>query len=218
MFLPILHLRAKYGRTKMMKRINEAKKELRDSEKLALRDKLDKIQIEKRAIANRKKAEEEIAAQNAANGKASATPLSSTIADKALGNKNNEVINAEDITEEEFDQAVDELYYQVKKFKRRFTIGVIAELLVSIAAVLTFIFTEDMRLPMVLIDRWTPLMILIMAVCIIIDLILARYRKKLLAEEDEELKEETKRLKEMRKQKEQQEKKALKELKKKNST
>ena len=94
----------------------------------------------------------------------------------------------------------------------------IAELLVSIAAVLTFIFTEDMRLPMVLIDRWTPLMILIMAVCIIIDLILARYRKKLLAEEDEELKEETKRLKEMRKQKEQQEKKALKELKKKNST
>ena len=149
---------------------------------------------------------------------ASAAPLSSTIADKALGNKNNEVINAEDITEEEFDQAVDELYYQVKKFKRRFTIGVIAELLVSIAAVLTFIFTEDMRLPMVLIDRWTPLMILIMAVCIIIDLILARYRKKLLAEEDEELKEETKRLKEMRKQKEQQEKKALKELKKKNST
>ena len=52
-------------------------------------------------------------------------------------------------------------------------------------AVIAFILTEDMRLPMILVDRWTPLMIVLMLLCWTVDVWLTRYRDKLEADEEE---------------------------------
>ena len=82
------------------------------------------------------------------------------------------------VTESEFDEAVEDLYYKVKKFLTRFRTGVTMEGIVSVVAVITFFLTEDIRLPMVLIDRWTPLMLLFLLGCWLTDVILARYRRK----------------------------------------
>ena len=111
LFLPLLHLKAKYRRAKLMKAVNE------DTEM---------------------------------NGAAGAG------------------------TPDEEDP-----YYEVKKFVRRFRIGAVLELVISIAAIVAFILTEDMRLPMILIDKWTPLMILFLLLCWVVDVRLARYRGKI---------------------------------------
>ena len=66
--------------------------------------------------------------------------------------------------------------YDPVRFRRRFRLGILLEAVVVIAALITFILTEDMRLPMILIDRWTPLMALFLLVCWVIDLRLVRYR------------------------------------------
>ena len=68
--------------------------------------------------------------------------------------------------------------YKIKPFVRRFRTGMVLEILVCVAAVIIFILTEDMRLPMVLIDRWTPLMIVLLLICWILDVRLIRYRSK----------------------------------------
>ena len=68
--------------------------------------------------------------------------------------------------------------YGEKKFTRRFRLGVALELADCVLALVAFLLTENMRLPMALIDRWTPLMILLMAICLIVDLRLARYREE----------------------------------------
>ena len=70
----------------------------------------------------------------------------------------------------------------------------IIEILALIGAVVTFILTEDMRLPMVLIDKWTPLMLVLLAIAWVIDFRLARYRSKVLAEEEQEIREEAARV------------------------
>ena len=77
------------------------------------------------------------------------------------------------VNEEEADT-----YDKLKQFRRRFRLGIVLELIVSVAALVAFILTEDMRLPMVLIDRWTPLMLLLLLICWIIDVLLVRYRRK----------------------------------------
>ena len=41
-------------------------------------------------------------------------------------------------------------------------------------------------MPMVLIDRWTPLMLIILIVCWIVDVRLMRYREKVQADGEEE--------------------------------
>ena len=91
-----------------------------------------------------------------------------------------------EITAQHFTDAVETLYYRVKKFLRRFRFGIVLELVDVVAAVIAFILTEDMRTPMILIDRWTPLMLLLLVICWIIDVRLVRYRSKVLAEEEEE--------------------------------
>ncbi|MCR5352685.1 MAG: class B sortase [Clostridiales bacterium] len=145
---PILHVKAKYGRGKMMNRINEQKKDLWEAKALREREEFVRDSIRKQALENRKKENEGV-------------PLVQV-----------------DVTEEEFDDAVEDLYYKVKKFLNRFRAGVSLELVVSVVALITFILTEDMRLPMILIDRWTPLMLLFLFGCWITDVILARYRRK----------------------------------------
>lgn len=82
-----------------------------------------------------------------------------------------------DVTESVFGEGVEEVYYEERKFRRRFIIGVVAEIVLVILAVILFILTEDMRLPMVLIDMWTPFMILFLIVTWLVDLMLVRYRE-----------------------------------------
>ena len=83
-----------------------------------------------------------------------------------------------EVTQAEFMAAIESRYFGVTRFARRFKIGVVIEAVVAVAAVVTFILTENMRQPMVLIDRWTLLMLLFMILCLVADIRLARYRDK----------------------------------------
>ena len=134
LFLPLLHLKAKFGRGKAMKKFNTEKMALTDKEELNETELLEK----------------EI--------------ILETSADDVAG-------------------AVDKLYYHVKKFVRKFRIGSVLELVNAVLAIILFVLTEDMRLPMVLIDKWTPFMIVLMLMMWGLDLYFMRYRDKLEAEE-----------------------------------
>ena len=89
-------------------------------------------------------------------------------------NKNND----SDLTEDEISDAVNDLYYKTDEFTDRFRLGIILEAIIAITAVLLFIFTEDMRKPMVLIDKWTLVHILLLGIIWIIDIRLIRYREE----------------------------------------
>ena len=91
------------------------------------------------------------------------------------------------VTEEEFYAAVEALNYAESRFSRRARIGLVLELLTVIAAIVAFILTEDMRNPMVIIDKWTPLMLAILALAWIEDVRLLRYREKKEEKEQKEL-------------------------------
>ena len=81
------------------------------------------------------------------------------------------------VSKDKFCEAVEDLYYKVKAFIRKFIAGIILEILLSIASVIAFILTEDMRLPMILIDKWTPLMLILMIGSLLVDFILTRYKR-----------------------------------------
>ena len=81
------------------------------------------------------------------------------------------------VSKDKFCEAVEDLYYKVKAFIRKFIAGIILEILLSIASVVAFILTEDMRLPMILIDKWTPLMLILMIGSLLVDFILTRYKR-----------------------------------------
>ena len=98
--------------------------------------------------------------------------------------KNGVYAEAEAVSKQDFAAAVERLYYHVRKFALRFRLGLGLEVLDVIAAIVAFVLTEDMRLPMVLIDKWTPLMVLLLAICWILDVSLLRYRDKLEAEKE----------------------------------
>ncbi len=163
--LPLLHIKAKYSRGKAMKRINEAKQELREAKELQRRQRLERERIERLALENRS---ENASAENAPTG---------------------------EVTLDEFIDAVETLYYQVKTFVRRFRIGIAIEVLDVVLALIAFILTEDMRLPMVLIDKWTPLMLFFLILTFAVDVALARYRKRVLAEEEEDIRERAEEIK-----------------------
>lgn len=56
-------------------------------------------------------------------------------------------------------------------------------ILIAIGSVLLFVFTENVRLPMTLVDQWTPLMI-ILAIVGVLSFILTRDRKKKIEDEN----------------------------------
>jgi len=74
----------------------------------------------------------------------------------------------------------DEETGEVTEIKRKGGIR-LASLIPAIAGIIAFILTEDMSNPMTLVDKWTLLMIIILAVQIVVA-ILAKTRKD---EEDE---------------------------------
>lgn len=69
-----------------------------------------------------------------------------------------------------------EYQYEVKRFTRRSSIGFASELIIAVAAIVLFVLTENMRLPMVLIDSYTPAMLVLLLACWIVDVRLMRYR------------------------------------------
>ena len=153
-----------------MKKVNEEKKELLTLQELREEQERERERIERLALDQR---------QNHRD-----------VSTAAGGSENNQP----SVTREGFDRAVEDLYYRIKRFTRRFRIGMVLELADVVLAAVIFYFTEDMRLPMVLIDKWTPLMILLLALCWIVDIRLARYRSKVLADEEEEIAEQMKEL------------------------
>ncbi len=155
LFIPLLHLRAKFGRVRMMNKINKTKRQLRLMQALNEDDARDKTRLVQLVYEARKKTSE-----TQVNAKA-------------------------EIGEDEFNTAVETLFYHVKRFRRRFNLGMFLELVFSVLALVAFILTEDMRLPMVLIDKWTPLMALLMLIVWVLDVRLIRYRDKVLADEEE---------------------------------
>ena len=155
LLFPLTHAKAKFFRAGTMKKINRAKEALFDAEDLNERELLEKTMIEREAVKD--KAREDGADVEEALREAEAASFA-------------------DVTEDEFTAAADKLYYQVKQFLRRFRVGVCAELVVAALAALAFLWTEDMRLPMALIDKWTPLMLIFLTLCWVIDIRLARYR------------------------------------------
>ena len=66
----------------------------------------------------------------------------------------------------------------MKRFRTRLVTGFALESIIAIGAVIIFLLTENMHLPMVLIDKWTPFMLLILLMSWITDLFLVRNRTK----------------------------------------
>ena len=85
---------------------------------------------------------------------------------------------ADEVSKRDFEEAVEKRYYHVGRFARRFTLGIVVEAAVTAAAFIAFINTENMRLPMILIDKWTPFMLLLMVTAYVADVVLTRYREK----------------------------------------
>ncbi|MBO4788050.1 MAG: class B sortase [Lachnospiraceae bacterium] len=67
--------------------------------------------------------------------------------------------------------------YDVNRFARRFTIGMLAETAIALIAFLVYAGTENMRQPMILIDKWTPCMLMLLVACLTVDLVLTRNRE-----------------------------------------
>lgn len=158
LFIPLLHLGAKFGRARLMKKINRCKRQLRVLKELAEEEERDKTRLEQLVFEARKKIAEV---------------------------RTNAILASGEIKEDEFNDAVDTLYYQVKQFLRRFRFGILLELIFAALALVVFILTEDMRLPMVIIDRWTPVMIILMLIVWLLDVRFIRYQGKVLADEEE---------------------------------
>ena len=173
LLLPILHLRDKFGRSKVMEKLNESENLLRKEEELEEDEEQTLLMINRKAVELREQEKEDATEETVAAAVRTA-----------------EAEGFPDVTEEEFKTAVDVLFYQIKKFLKRLRIGTGLEAIDAIVALIVFILTEDMRLPMVLIDKWTPLMILFLVICWVLDVRLARYREEVLADEEEEKQDE----------------------------
>ncbi|MBO7516065.1 MAG: sortase [Lachnospiraceae bacterium] len=74
-------------------------------------------------------------------------------------------------------EAKQEQIYDVEPFARKFHTGVAIEIVLTVLAVLVFFFTENMRLPMILIDKYTPLMLVLMIGAWVADVVFTRYHR-----------------------------------------
>ena len=157
LLFPLTYIKAKYFRSGTMKKVNRAKENLfhTDAEDLNRRELLEKTMIAREAV-------EEKAIADGADVEAALREAEET--------------SFAEVTEDEFTDAADKLYYQVREFVRRFRAGLCLESATAIVAAVVFALTEDIRLPMGLIDKWTPLMLVFLALCWVLDLRFARYR------------------------------------------
>ncbi|MBR5348546.1 MAG: class B sortase [Lachnospiraceae bacterium] len=84
-------------------------------------------------------------------------------------------------------EAKNEQIYDVEPFARKFHTGIAIEIVLTVLALIVFILTENMRLPMILIDKWTPLMLILMVGAWVADVLFTRYHR----DERETAKQET---------------------------
>ena len=157
----------------------KAKAQLREAQEMAEEEARDKERIEQLAVEARQDKEQSEIGKNAGKGVAEAIK-----AVRAM---------AGDIQEKEFDEGVELLYYRLRSFLRKFRIGILLEAVFAVIALIVFILTEDMRLPMILIDQYTPVMIILLLIVWLFDVTLIRYRKEVLAEEEEAFREQAER-------------------------
>ena len=70
---------------------------------------------------------------------------------------------------------------RVRHYRRRVTIASVVELLICVASVLLFVLKEDIFAPITIVDRYTPVMILLLAACWFVDVNLmeSKYDNKL---------------------------------------
>ena len=87
---------------------------------------------------------------------------------------------------EEEDREAREEREKLKRQRNRRLIGVMIQLIVTAFAIFWFIWTEDPRQPMVIIDRWTLLMIVLFAITWFVDVYLIKYRYRKRQEEEED--------------------------------
>ena len=160
--LPLIHTRKKYRQIQYSRK---KAKELEEEVKEQETEHSEDENIENKAADNMSPASEE----NIAPAKAS---------EKA----------ADELTEEEREDIVSDLRRHVRKM----VVGLIAEIVLVIAAVVVFLLTEDIFSPMILSDNFTGLMVSLAILGLIIDFVLFRYRGKLppnkTSEEDEDKK------------------------------
>ena len=69
-----------------------------------------------------------------------------------------------------------EIVKDLKRFIKKFNWGLVVEPIIFLGSVIAFILTENIFTPMILIDKWTPLMLAIYALAIFADIILFTYR------------------------------------------
>ncbi len=161
-FLPVHKITAKFGRRKMMRELNEEHQRLLNEGWL---------------VDNELDRDESIGASMFDNDGSV----------KAAADSMDRIEDVDEIRTEAAEEKAEEELYRVKKFTWKFWIGVALELIISIVAFKGFIDTEDMRLPMVIIDIWTPIMIFWLAACWLTDVLLVRYRKKVEIEDEIEV-------------------------------
>ena len=67
---------------------------------------------------------------------------------------------------------------EMNRFTTRFTVGVVIEGVLAVLSVITFVLTQNLRKPMVIIDKWTPLMLILLIGCLVADITLTRYKEE----------------------------------------
>ncbi len=65
----------------------------------------------------------------------------------------------------------------VTRFTRKFIAGIVIEAVLAVSSVVIYVVTENMHKPMVLIDKWTPLMLGVVVAGVVADLVLTRFRE-----------------------------------------
>lgn len=73
---------------------------------------------------------------------------------------------------------VEKVCKNLKNFVARMTIGLILEIYLVIAAIVAFVLTENITMPMVMSDKWTWLMVLILGLAMITDIACFRFYGK----------------------------------------
>lgn len=72
-------------------------------------------------------------------------------------------------------EVIDDITKLVKHVTRKFRAGIALELVIAVAAVLFFFWVTDFRQPMVIINRYTPILILMLTLCWLTDFKLIRF-------------------------------------------
>ena len=79
----------------------------------------------------------------------------------------------------------DDIKTGLKKYRRKLNRGTVIEIILAVLALLIFFLTEDMTAPVVMCDKYTPLMILISAIMFTVDVVFFVYRGKRILTPDE---------------------------------